>query len=138
MKPTCPNTPLLSHPNVEFWAHCSPVVEGQKCRAHCKAGFVGAPVSICTNGSWQQPVGSCVMDQSICPPFPPFLPPNTASWNDCTSDHIEGSRCVATCAPGYKGESQGRDTHIHSCMHVACCVSAVAACLRMIGYIWTA
>jgi hypothetical protein len=101
----CTPTPAFLPGNSSRWDSSCEATEGGLCRAHCREGFVGAPVFTCNSGSWVRAMSSmsCVLDTSTCPIQPPYLPPNTIGWDECAGKE-EGAVCVATCAPGFRGK----------------------------------
>ncbi|WIA40625.1 hypothetical protein OEZ86_013961 [Tetradesmus obliquus] len=107
----CSRMPSEPTSNSAGWpASCANITSGSSCRAPCDSPF-GPGYSIQCSGkdSWAAPTGTC---PDICPGPPTAEPPeDSRGWGaSCANGNVVGFRCIAGCAPSFKGR------YVSSCL----------------------
>ncbi|XP_013405348.1 sushi, von Willebrand factor type A, EGF and pentraxin domain-containing protein 1-like isoform X2 [Lingula anatina] len=109
-KGKCPKPPTIANAVASGPAlTASNIVEGEKVRYSCKAGFAqtsGSQVRMCSNGAWS---GKNIVCKQTCPK-PPTYATSVATGAPVTASQIvEGDRVTYVCKPGYYGAVD----HVH-------------------------
>ncbi|WIA20328.1 hypothetical protein OEZ85_006160 [Tetradesmus obliquus] len=107
----CSRMPTDATPTSAGWPpSCANITSGSSCRAPCDSPF-GPGYSIQCSGkdSWAAPTGTC---PEICSGPPTAEPPeDSRGWGaSCANGNVVGFRCIAGCAPSFKGR------YVSSCL----------------------